>query len=79
MTRDDLFAWIDDSLEVERFGDYSPIGLQVEGRPEVSRVALGVSANHGIIEEAATWKADALLVHHGFFWCRDRTRDSCAQ
>jgi dinuclear metal center YbgI/SA1388 family protein len=66
--RDELLAWIDDYLEVERFQDYSPIGLQVEGRDQISRVALGVSAHLGIIEEAAEWGADALLVHHGFFW-----------
>lgn len=68
MKRDALFAWLDAYLETDRFGDYSPIGLQVEGGDQVRKVALGVSAHLGIIEEAAAWGADALLVHHGFFW-----------
>ncbi len=68
MKRDDLFKWIDGFLEVERFRDYSPIGLQVEGNPEVTKVALGVSAHLGLINDAAGWGAQALLVHHGFFW-----------
>ncbi len=68
MKRDDLFDWLDTYLDVARFRDYSPIGLQVEGAAEVSKVALGVSAHRGIIDEAATWGAQVLLVHHGFFW-----------
>lgn len=68
MKRDELFAWIDTYLEVERYGDYSPIGLQVEGAEEITRVALGVSAHLELIEAAAAWGAQALLVHHGFFW-----------
>jgi dinuclear metal center YbgI/SA1388 family protein len=68
MKRQEFFAWIDSYLEVERYGDYSPIGLQVEGAPEITRVALGVSAHLELIEAAAAWGAQALLVHHGFFW-----------
>ncbi len=68
MKRDELFDWIDATLEVGRFGDYSPIGMQVEGAEEVTKVALGVSAHLALIEEAAAWGAEALLVHHGFFW-----------
>lgn len=68
IARDELFAWIDQTLEVSKFHDYSPIGLQVEGRDRVAKVALGVSAHMALIEAAATWGADVLLVHHGFFW-----------
>jgi dinuclear metal center YbgI/SA1388 family protein len=68
LKRDDLFEWLDAYLEVARFRDYSPIGLQVEGAEDVHKVALGVSAHRGIIDEAAAWGADVLLVHHGFFW-----------
>ena len=68
MKRDALFEWIDGFLEIVRFGDYSPIGLQVEGAEEVHRVALGVSAHLALINDAANWGAQALLVHHGFFW-----------
>lgn len=68
MRRDDLIQWINTTLDVASYGDYSPIGLQVEGAPEVTRVALGVSAHLALIEDAAEWGAQALLVHHGFFW-----------
>lgn len=68
MKRDALFAWINALLETDRYGDYSPIGMQVEGAEEVTRVALGVSAHLAIIEDAAAWGAQTLLVHHGFFW-----------
>ena len=68
MKRDALFNWIDDYLEIDRHGDYSPIGLQVEGSDDVEKVALGVSAHLALINDAASWGAQALLVHHGFFW-----------
>jgi dinuclear metal center YbgI/SA1388 family protein len=68
MKRDALFEWIDTYLEIDRFGDYSPIGLQVEGCDEITKVALGVSAHLALIEQAAEWGAHAILVHHGFFW-----------
>lgn len=68
MDRDTLFQWIDNYLEVDRFGDYSPIGLQVEGAREITKIAVGVSAHLEMIEKAAAWGAQAILVHHGFFW-----------
>lgn len=55
-------------LETARFRDYCPNGLQVEGRPEVRRLASGVTASLALIEAAVEWGADALLVHHGWFW-----------
>ena len=64
----DLIAYLDQLLEVERFADYCPNGLQVEGRGEVRRVATGVTASARWIEAALEEGADALLVHHGFFW-----------
>ncbi|MEO1268193.1 MAG: Nif3-like dinuclear metal center hexameric protein, partial [Myxococcota bacterium] len=66
--RDTLFAWIDETLETNLYKDYSPIGLQVEGAPTITKIALGVSAHLELIEKAAAWGAEALLVHHGFFW-----------
>ncbi len=58
-------------LETGRFRDYAPNGIQVEGRPEVLRIATGVTASQQVLEEAAAWGADALLVHHGYFWRGD--------
>ncbi len=68
MKRQDLFGWIDQTLNIQDFRDYSPIGLPVEGAPEITKVALGVSAHLALIEAAAAWGAEAILVHHGFFW-----------
>ena len=55
-------------MEADSFKDYAPNGLQVEGQESVDRLALGVTASADVIEQAAVWGADALLVHHGYFW-----------
>ncbi|MFT7286586.1 MAG: dinuclear metal center YbgI/SA1388 family protein [Halieaceae bacterium] len=63
-----LLEHCDSELEVARFRDYCPNGLQVEGRPQVQRLAAAVTANQSVLDEAVAWGADALLVHHGYFW-----------
>ena len=68
MNRDELRAYLDVLLETARFRDYCPNGLQVEGRAEVRRVVVGVSASQALVDAAVARKADALLVHHGWFW-----------
>jgi dinuclear metal center YbgI/SA1388 family protein len=55
-------------LEPGRFKDYCPNGLQVPGRPEVAKVATGVSASAELFELAAGEGADLIVVHHGLFW-----------
>ena len=70
----DLTRHLDDLLVAARFSDYSPNGLQVEGRGRVARVVTAVSANQAAIEAAIAARADAMVVHHGFFWRNeDRT------
>ncbi len=64
----ELTAYLDQCLQPGRFSDYCPNGLQVEGRNEVSRLATGVTASQALIDSAAQWGADAILVHHGYFW-----------
>ncbi len=71
MHRDDLFAYLDTYLASATFNDYTENGLQVEGREQIKRVAVAVSANLRSIEEAIAWQADALIVHHGFFWSKE--------
>ena len=68
ISREDLRADLDRLLEVERFADYGPNGLQVEGRPEVRRIVSGVTASLALIRAAINLQADALIVHHGLFW-----------
>src|SRR3989338_2708499 len=55
-------------LQTGLFKDYCPNGLQVEGRAEVRRIATGVTASLQMLDEAIAWGADAILVHHGYFW-----------
>ena len=55
-------------LPVDRFEDYGPNGLQVEGQAEVRRIVSGVTASLAFIDAAIDAGADALLVHHGLFW-----------
>lgn len=55
-------------LSITQYKDYCPNGLQVEGRPEVRRIATAVTASQYVLNEAQEWGADAVLVHHGYFW-----------
>ncbi|MBA2721602.1 MAG: Nif3-like dinuclear metal center hexameric protein [Methylibium sp.] len=67
-TRDELDSYLSTLLEVDRFKDYGPNGLQVEGKPQVRKLVSGVTASLAFIEAAAAAGADAVLVHHGLFW-----------
>lgn len=55
-------------LQVERYRDYCPNGLQVGGRDEIGTIVSGVSASMALLEAAAEAGADMVLVHHGYFW-----------
>ena len=65
---DDLVTCLDELLQPSRFSDYCPNGLQVQGRPGVARLATGVTASQALLDAAIDWGADAILVHHGYFW-----------
>ena len=64
----DLLNYSNNMLEIERFKDYCPNGLQVEGKAEIKKIISGVTASQALIDAAIKEKADALLVHHGYFW-----------
>ncbi len=68
MQRGDLTRYLDDLLGAAEYRDYCPNGLQVEGRAEVRRVVCGVSASQALLDVAVAREADAVLVHHGWFW-----------
>jgi dinuclear metal center YbgI/SA1388 family protein len=70
-TRDQILAFLDAELEIERYRDYGPIGLQVVGADDVERVAVAVSSTLEVFERAAAFGAQLLVVHHGLFWDRD--------
>jgi dinuclear metal center YbgI/SA1388 family protein len=64
----ELTAYLDEFLGASAVQDYCPNGLQVEGFSEVRKLATAVTASQYAIDQAIEWGADALLVHHGFFW-----------
>lgn len=66
--RDDLVLTLAELLNVQQFDDYCPNGLQVEGQTEISKIIGGVTASQALVDAAVAQEADAILVHHGYFW-----------
>ena len=66
--RSELLAHFDALLQPERFKDYGPNGLQVEGAQTIRRIISGVTASRALIDAAIAARADAIFVHHGLFW-----------
>lgn len=64
----DLIQWCDTTLQANQFKDYCPNGLQIEGKPDVKILVSSTTASLQAIESALDLKADALIVHHGYFW-----------
>ena len=67
-SRSDIESYLGALLDVGKFRDYGPNGLQIEGKPEVKKLVSGVTASRALIEAAIDQQADAILVHHGLFW-----------
>lgn len=61
-------------MRVERFKDYCPNGLQVEGRQDIRKIVSGVTASMALLEAAYKANADLILVHHGYFWRNEDAR-----
>jgi dinuclear metal center YbgI/SA1388 family protein len=74
MLRAELQGVLDELLDCGRFNDYCPNGLQVEGRPRIQRVLCGVTASQALVEAAIERNADAIIVHHGWFWRGEEVR-----
>jgi dinuclear metal center YbgI/SA1388 family protein len=66
--RCEVEAFLQALLQPDRFRDYGPNGLQIEGRSEIHRVVSGVTAGLALIDAAIAAGADAIVVHHGLFW-----------
>ncbi|MGS0629537.1 MULTISPECIES: type 2 GTP cyclohydrolase I [Photorhabdus] len=64
----ELESVINEELHIREFQDYAPNGLQVEGRAHIQRVVTGVTACQALLDEAVRYQADAVIVHHGYFW-----------
>lgn len=63
-----IVTYCNDLLRIQDFRDYCPNGLQVEGKTEVKKIVSGVTACQSLIDRAVESRADAILVHHGYFW-----------
>ena len=68
IARQELLSAFNSLLQPERFTDYGPNGLQVEGKAQIRKIVSGVTASRALIEAAIEAKADAIFVHHGLFW-----------
>lgn len=68
ITRDELLSYTNTLLNSAAFQDYCPNGLQVEGRAQIRTLVSGVTASQALVDAAVAAGADALLVHHGYFW-----------
>ena len=66
--RQQLLSLLSDKLNPELVQDYCPNGLQVEGKAKIGKVVTGVTASQALIDAAIAAQADAILVHHGYFW-----------
>ncbi len=68
MLRNELENYLNQLLDVSRFQDYCPNGLQVEGRERIQKIVTGVTASLELLQAAIVHEADAVIVHHGYFW-----------
>ncbi|WP_129408985.1 Nif3-like dinuclear metal center hexameric protein [Marinitoga lauensis] len=63
----EIEKYLNELLEIDKFNDFCFNGIQIEGKTEVSEVAVGVSFNKAFLNEAIKHNADMLFVHHGIF------------
>ncbi|WP_165734971.1 Nif3-like dinuclear metal center hexameric protein [Pseudoalteromonas sp. C8] len=68
MQRREFNQLLNDILKPQLIKDFCPNGLQVEGKNEIKKIVTGVTASQALIDAAIEQQADAILVHHGFFW-----------
>ncbi|WP_440053690.1 Nif3-like dinuclear metal center hexameric protein [Pseudoalteromonas sp. T1lg65] len=74
MKRTKLVNQLTELLKPFQISDYCPNGLQVEGKEEIKKIVTGVTASQALIDAAVEKQADAILVHHGYFW---KGEDQC--
>lgn len=72
--RNELVNYTQSLMQVERFKDYCPNGLQVEGKADIYKIVTGVTASMALLEAAKQANADLILVHHGYFWRNEDAR-----
>jgi len=68
VTRTELMQYLNTLLSPSEFNDYCENGLQVEGAESITTLVTGVTACQALLDKAVELNADAVLVHHGYFW-----------
>jgi len=68
MKRSELLAFLNETLAPSQIKDFCPNGLQIEGTEQINKVVTGVTASQALVDKAIALNADALIVHHGYFW-----------
>ena len=63
-----LLQLLNQILSPDRIKDYCPNGLQVEGQSQINKIVTGVTASQALIDRAIAKGAQAIIVHHGYFW-----------
>ena len=66
--RDDILNFARELLDLDSFHDYGPMGLQVVGADEVTKIAASVSSSLEAFQRTKDAGAQMLLVHHGQYW-----------
>ncbi|QIV95915.1 dinuclear metal center YbgI/SA1388 family protein [Allofrancisella inopinata] len=64
----DLEKFLNNYFEIDIYKDYAPNGLQIQGSKNIKKVITGVTACQVLIDKAIDENADAIIVHHGYFW-----------
>lgn len=68
LSQSQLTHYLNELLAIDDYQDYAPNGLQVQGRSTINKIVTGVTACQALLDEAIDRQADAVLVHHGYFW-----------
>ena len=68
MQRQKLEQYLNELLSPHNIKDFTPNGLQIQGSDKITKIVTGVTASKALIEQAIKEQADAILVHHGYFW-----------
>lgn len=70
----ELTQYLDQLLSTNTISDYCPNGLQVNGADKINKIISGVTASEDLIDQAIQLNAQAILVHHGYFWKNEDAR-----
>ncbi len=68
MNRHQLEQYLEQLLKPAQIKDYAPNGLQIQGCENITKIITGVTASQALIDRAFDEKAQAIIVHHGYFW-----------